>query len=63
MEVIFMMKSYSKKVAFEDKFARKYYACLDNHRSGVKKLKRNQRRKARRILNREIHKQIKETLL
>lgn len=58
-----MMKGYSKKVAFEDKFARKYYACLNNHRNGVKKLKRNQRRNARRILNRKMHRQIKETSL
>lgn len=48
-----MQKNISKKMVYEDKFARNRYACLNNHRQGWSKTKKRQRREVKRKLKEE----------
>lgn len=49
-----MQRNISKKIVCEDKFARKYYLCLHNHRQGWSKMKTRQRKETRRKLKSEM---------
>ena len=49
-----MQRNISKKIVCEDKFARKYYLCLHNHRQGWSKMKARQRKETRRKLKSEM---------
>ena len=49
-----MQRNISKKIVCEDKFARKYYLCLHNHRQGWSKIKARQRKETRRKLKSEM---------
>lgn len=48
-----MQRNISKKIVCENKFARKYYLCLQNHRQGWSKMKTRQRKEIRRKLKAE----------
>ena len=49
-----MKRNIFTNLTYEDKFGRKYYCSLNNHRNGLAKLKRINRREARRKLKKMI---------
>lgn len=49
-----MKRSLFTKLTYEDKFGRKYYCSLNNHTSGLAKMKRENRRMSRRKLKKMI---------
>ena len=49
-----MKRNIFTNITYEDKFGRKYYCSLNNHRNGLSKLKRINRREARRKLKKMI---------
>ena len=45
-----MKRSIINKMTWEDKFGRKYFCSLNNHRGGLAKMKKENRRELRRKL-------------
>jgi hypothetical protein len=54
-----MKRNKFKNSSSEDKFARKYYCSLNNHKSGWAKVKRENRKIAKLKLREELKKEIK----